>query len=166
MGKAGSIIQNLKWATIGISSAVISKFDREKGKKFLLESFREMPGVPAKFAQILDLRWNTNSGNESPSVQNGTSGESVDRQVLNLLSIEEVKSLIQQEMPELFEAIDEIDIQGMSASLGQVHWAKMKSGEVVAIKVQYPNLDSELPKQLESLFWLMEKSHGVRPLCQ
>jgi predicted unusual protein kinase regulating ubiquinone biosynthesis (AarF/ABC1/UbiB family) len=176
MGTAGSIFQNLKWAAVGISSVVISKIDKEKGKKFLLESFKTMPGLPAKFAQILDLRWNGNSSGLVDSNRDSISGESSDREGLNpkderasqqktllvevdsLLSIEEVKGLIQQDMPELFSAIEEIDIQGKSASLGQVHWAKMKSGEEVAIKVQYPGLDSDLPTQLESMLWLMEKS--------
>jgi predicted unusual protein kinase regulating ubiquinone biosynthesis (AarF/ABC1/UbiB family) len=153
MGTARSLLQTIKWAAVGISSAVISKFDKEKGKNFLLDSFREMPGVPAKFSQILEMRWHRDI--ELPSsVHEGKLPD----ELHNLLSIEEVKFIIQRDMPVLFNEIDEIDSLGKSASLGQVHWAKMKSGEIVAIKVQYPNLDSDLISQLDSMLYLMEKS--------
>jgi hypothetical protein len=117
MGGTGSILQIIKWATVGFSAAVLAKFDKEKGKAFLLNSFRDMPGLPAKFSQILEMGWQQDDQNR------GASGKSSQNRGLNelenILPIEDVKSTIHAEIPKLFDDIDEIDSQGKSASLGQ-----------------------------------------------
>lgn len=65
------------------------------------------------------------------------------------MPISEVKSIIKNEAPNLFSSLCEISPDGMTASLGQVHQGKLNSGEIVAIKVKYPFVDSEIFDQLD-----------------
>jgi ubiquinone biosynthesis protein len=68
-------------------------------------------------------------------------------------SYDEVRSIIEQE---LHSPIDEIflefqEIPLAAASIGQVHYGKLKTGEVVAVKVQRPLVDQILQRDLEIL---------------
>lgn len=50
------------------------------------------------------------------------------------------------------EVYDEFEVKPVAAaSLGQVYWAKLKTGEVVAVKVQRPNLESVIKGDIEIL---------------
>lgn len=150
MGIPNSIFTTLKWTAIGFGSALISKFDKNKGKEFLVNSLLDMPGVPAKFSQFLDMRWQ----DKDPERKVRQLSKSTEL----ILRIEDVKSIINQQAYNLFEQISEISANGISASLGQVHWAKLNNSAEVVIKLQYPGLDIELPNQLETVMLLMEKS--------
>lgn len=50
---------------------------------------------------------------------------------------------------ELFKEFDEIPLA--SASLAQVHRAELHTGEIVAIKFQYPNIDTLVKKDLKTI---------------
>jgi hypothetical protein len=178
---AKKLFNNIKWSAIGLSSVLISQFDKKKGQKFLLDSFRNMPGVPAKFSQLLELKL-ANSDLLKDQLKDKlrdqlkieTNDRAVDSTTPNvdniteaILDIEEVKILIRQENEKLYNEIEEIADQGFSASLGQVHWAKLRDQAdlELAIKIQYPGLDSDLPDQLGALLFLMRnspaKSYGL-----
>lgn len=60
-----------------------------------------------------------------------------------------VKNELGQEINEVFEEFQETPIA--SASMGQVHFASLSSGEKVAVKVQRPNIDSIVETDLEIL---------------
>ncbi len=63
---------------------------------------------------------------------------------------EEVKSIIESElsksMEELFDEFDKVP--EASASLGQVHKAKLKSGEYVAVKIQRPGIEDVIASDM------------------
>ncbi|WP_269914740.1 ABC1 kinase family protein [Acinetobacter sp. HY1485] len=63
------------------------------------------------------------------------------------------------DMDQIFESIEEIPLA--SASIAQVHAAKLKTGEDVVIKVQKPNVETILYTDLNVLHWatkLIEKA--------
>lgn len=68
-------------------------------------------------------------------------------------SYEEVKIIIEQElgmeMDQMFETFTETPLG--SASIGQVHYGVLKTGEEVAVKVQRPNIERTIKTDLEIL---------------
>jgi predicted unusual protein kinase regulating ubiquinone biosynthesis (AarF/ABC1/UbiB family) len=84
------------------------------------------------------------------------------------VSVEEIKKRIIRELErppnEVFASFDESPIA--SASLGQVHRATLKSGEHVAVKVQYPYIEKVIEADLKALkfaLWML-KAHVPRGL--
>ncbi len=66
--------------------------------------------------------------------------------------LEYVLKVIREEIGDVFESVEEIPVG--AASLAQVHRAKMKSGEWVAVKVQYPGLESIVHADLNTMSWI------------
>ncbi|KYG26000.1 ABC1 kinase family protein [Alkalihalobacillus trypoxylicola] len=69
-------------------------------------------------------------------------------------SFSEVKEIIAKELgvheiSEIFDDFDEIPLG--SASIGQVHRARLKTGERVAVKIQRPNIEQDMRTDLEIL---------------
>lgn len=68
-------------------------------------------------------------------------------------SYDEVKIIIEQElgmeMDQIFDAFTETPLG--SASIGQVHYGVLKTGEEVAVKVQRPNIERTIKTDLEIL---------------
>lgn len=81
----------------------------------------------------------------------------------------DVKKVIEAELGKplnkIFSSFDEKPIA--SASVGQVHKAVLKTGQVVAVKVQRPNIGKVFEKDIELLYYLAEESEkylaDVRP---
>lgn len=49
-----------------------------------------------------------------------------------------------------------------AASLAQVHYARMKGGQEVAVKVQYPNLQEDLRGDLRTMTIIVQVAKWVR----
>jgi predicted unusual protein kinase regulating ubiquinone biosynthesis (AarF/ABC1/UbiB family) len=68
-------------------------------------------------------------------------------------SAEAVREVIEAELgapiPQLFESFD--DEPFASASIGQVHRATLPNGEIVAVKVQHPGIDSAIESDLSNV---------------
>lgn len=54
----------------------------------------------------------------------------------------------------LSECFSWVDTQGISASIGQVHRARTRDGQDVAIKIQYPEIADQIDWDLQALGWL------------
>ncbi|RJQ22254.1 AarF/ABC1/UbiB kinase family protein [Candidatus Woesearchaeota archaeon] len=71
---------------------------------------------------------------------------------------EEVKKIIEQELKQplssVFTTFEQNPIA--SASIAQVHKAKLKNGTVVAVKVQRPNLNERIEQDLRVIAWAAE----------
>ena len=69
------------------------------------------------------------------------------------LSFEQVHSIIENELghplDQLFAEFNETPLA--TASIGQVHWARLRSGEEIAIKVQRPNIRPIIETDMEIL---------------
>lgn len=83
-------------------------------------------------------------------------------------SFDEIKALIETELgqptEELFAELDSVPIA--SASIGQVHRAKLLSGEEVVVKVQHINIDSKVREDLDviaGLAMLAERIPDFQP---
>jgi hypothetical protein len=123
--------------------------NREKARRALGDLFADARGVTMKFGQLLA----------------GNSGQ--DDAFHSLIStiaptplrdIEPaIAAALGRPVDTVFEAIEE---SRHAASLGQVHKARLKSGETVALKVQYPGIAETVASEMR-LFGLMP---GVGPV--
>ena len=132
----------IKFSGIGIMAAGKSAFSRTSAKKYLVESLLQQPGLPAKIAQLISMRTGLDSQHaESPR-----------------LSIEEIKARISEDSPELAGEIESLSDAPKVASLSQVHEARLKSGQRVAIKIQFPGLATEIADQVDDFVSLAARS--------
>ncbi|MCX6128272.1 MAG: AarF/UbiB family protein [Proteobacteria bacterium] len=105
-------------------------------RRYLMDTLSKLgPGLPAKAAQIL------NSGHEQGPL---------DLTSL-LMKDSEVKDRISMQSPRLAEMIETLSFNALPGSLGQVHKAQLKDGRFVAIKIQYPGIDTKIHSQLATL---------------
>lgn len=80
------------------------------------------------------------------------------------LPIDRIRPVIQDELgdlPELFEHFDESPIA--AASIGQVHRARTRAGQDVAVKVQRPNVDDQIENDLELLGLFIDSVRSMLP---
>lgn len=124
----------VRFAAIGLGTALRRAYSSEDAERFLSQSLGSMPGAPAKMAQLLGMR----SNKEIPSPE--------------AMPIGLVKSIIEKESPQLARNLDFISDWALTASLGQTHKASLKSGELIAIKVQYPDVKDHLVSQIDAVF--------------
>ncbi len=124
----------VRFAAIGIGSAVRRAFSAEDAERFLSQSLGSLPGAPAKIAQLMGMR----SFKDIPSPYP--------------MDIGDVKSIISSESPALYSQLDSLSEWARTASIGQTHQAKLKSGEVIAVKVQYPEVASAISSQIDAIF--------------
>lgn len=134
-------LSTLKLSGIAGGAFLLSKVKPEWGQSFLYEHLRNYPGIPAKFSQWLEQKWDVQSTKTLPIIE----------KVI-------VSEILQSELPEFWEQVDSISEIAWVASLGQVHKIVLKTGEELAIKIQYPELENVITTQLDSLIWMMEKS--------
>lgn len=118
--------QFISFSKVGVVSYLISKFNKAAGRRYFIENVSQMPGIPAKLGQLLINKYTGDQGA-------ATKPEA-------LLTIEEVKGIIKEKSPALFNDLDKIADSPYVASIGQVHQAQLKNDQVVAIKIRYPHI--------------------------
>ena len=124
----------LKFTNIGLQTAARRLFSKEDGERFLHNALCGMPGAPAKIGQLLGMR----NACEIPAPAP--------------MPLELVKSIIGSESPALAAQIESLSEWSRTASIGQTHQAILKSGELVAIKVQYSDVVKTLSAQIDAIF--------------
>jgi ubiquinone biosynthesis protein len=72
-----------------------------------------------------------------------------------------IEEQLEKPIAELFSAFDEQPIA--AASIAQVHFATLKSGDDVAVKVLRPNIRQAFAKDIDLLLWLAENIEERRP---
>lgn len=132
----------IKYSTIGVAAAARSALTGRRARDYLVESLLDQPGLPAKIAQLVAMR----------------SGLDTAHAPTRRMSLDEVRSHIEEESPALAREIDEISDEPHVASLSQVHAARLKSGGNVAIKVQFPGLAGEIASQVDDFIALAARS--------
>ena len=76
---------------------------------------------------------------------------------------EVVRQIVEDELGQPISALfaEFEDVPLASASIGQVHRAKLKSGETVVVKVQHENIQSTVRRDLEVLSGLAQLAEGL-----
>jgi hypothetical protein len=133
--------QFIKFTRIGAGAALRSAFSRDAARKYLVESLLEQTGIPAKIGQMIAMRAGEAAPGPAPR-----------------LDMNQIQELIERESPVLAPEIDSIHNEPHVASLSQVHRAKLKSGEDVAIKIQFPGLGDAISQQVDDFLALAAKS--------
>lgn len=143
MKNTRKFIQGTRYASIAVATKIISFVNKDEANRYLLARLENLPGIPAKIGQLLQRKWNVSY---SPALKQP------------LLDISQIKAIIASESATLNDLISEIDEKGESASIGQVHRAWLKSGQEVAIKVQYPGISEVMESQCDLLLGLADQS--------
>ncbi|MFQ5449094.1 MAG: ABC1 kinase family protein [Nitrospinaceae bacterium] len=133
--KVGQAVRTLKSAT-----------DEDKhqwAKNYLLQVLGESRGLPAKVGQFMTLE----------------SEDEALRETLNSsirpMPFDQVVSLLEERLESPFDSVFRgLDKEGKAASLGQVHFGKLRDGTAVAVKVQYPEIARAVEAEMDLLGWM------------
>lgn len=148
MGKIGaSVIGN---STAGLFRAATRQQDKAlqmwmKNGHRIVDTLGRMKGAAMKVGQMLSLH----DGLLPPEVA----------QILSTLQKEappvpfsELQATLEQDFPDYRHRFSDIETEALaSASIGQVHRARLRDGRDVVIKVQYPGIDRVIRSDLSNL---------------
>lgn len=113
----------------------------EKGSQLIVDKIQELKGFYVKTGQIISTRVDI-------FPQQYTSKLAITQDQLDPLDAKTVKDVVRAELlngAELSELFSEFDDEPLgSASIGQVHRAKLLDGRQVAVKVQRPGIEAKL----------------------
>ncbi|HET9237922.1 MAG TPA: AarF/UbiB family protein [Oligoflexus sp.] len=126
----------LKYSSILARTLVLKNWNEAASRRYLIESLGSMPGISAKAAQFMAMKLGEGAHRQDNPVS------------LEPMPLALVKARIAAEAPRLHAELLEISEQAQVASLGQVHEGLLRSGERVAIKVQFPDLQKSFDEQL------------------
>lgn len=118
----------------------------EKNSKIIFEALTKLRGTALKMAQLLSLENGLLSSKYLKELEKSTYR-------VRPLNRAVVRKTIKSELGEYPENIFEtFDTQAFAAaSLGQVHKATDKEGNILAVKMQYPGIDNTLKQDLEMM---------------
>jgi predicted unusual protein kinase regulating ubiquinone biosynthesis (AarF/ABC1/UbiB family) len=135
-----------KWGTVIGTARTLGALNKDWGKKYLVGHLEKFPGVTRKMGQYLAMR------------------QGVDPQELKpqALPLSEVREIIEKTAPTLAKQLVEISDDPYVASIGQVHRGRLKSGELVAVKVQLPGVREGVEEQLNTMLELFNSSPMAR----
>ena len=137
-----------------LKSALISK----KNVSVTVDTLKNLRGAAMKFGQLLSLDETVILSPELAAIfaQLQSSGYSMKPSQLK-------KVLNQNWGDDWLKHFKHFDVRPFAAaSIGQVHRASLKSGEVVAIKVQFPGVKQSIDSDLATLKFIM-KTSGMLP---
>ncbi len=133
----GRLATGLRYSSILAKTAALGMWDKTASRRYLMESLGSVPGLSAKAAQFLSMRLGEEP-NQNPVC-------------LEPMPLEYVKARIERESPALHAELEQLAPATKVASLGQVHRATLRSGEEVAIKIQFPDLKAGMSEHLQLL---------------
>ena len=142
-----------------LKTALQQKESSWRGEVHLRQAFERLGPTFIKFGQLLSLRPDVVPPEyiaEFEKMQDHTPP----------VSYKEIKQTIKEEFGkdphDIFVSFDEKPIA--SASLAQVHRAQLKSGAIVAVKVQRPDIERIIKEDIEILHFLAEWLHKHKAL--
>jgi predicted unusual protein kinase regulating ubiquinone biosynthesis (AarF/ABC1/UbiB family) len=112
-------------------------FLKSKATEQILNTLSDERGIALKVAQMVG----------SENQQTITQG-----QLDQVISTDDIKSILTHEWQlEWSEVLESLNDGALVASIGQVHFAKLKNGDEVVIKIKYPDIDKVIQGQLKTL---------------
>ncbi len=111
----------------------------------VLDAMASLKGLPQKFAQVLSIKGMNSDSNPYLELTESRRIAPFEQY------LEWLHSALGEEAMAKFESLSP---EGSAASIGQVHSAILKSGEKVAVKVQYPKVKSAIESDLNAIGWL------------
>ena len=130
---------------LGLAARQIKKStsdeQRQWAKQYLVELLGKSRGLPTKIGQFMTM--------DDPSFRESLTNSLVP------MPYEEVTELLDKAYGEPFDTVfKKLDKSAKVASLGQVHFGKLKDGTEVAIKVQYPEIAKGVEAELDIIGWM------------
>lgn len=142
----------LKWHLPFFKKITLNKAEPDSIPVRLRQSMEQLGGIYIKLGQFLSLRPDL-----APEEYRVEFAKLQDR--VNPLEFREIKLILQKELQrnpdELFDDISEMPLG--SASIAQVHIARLKSGETVILKIKRPNVEELFKEDIEVLYYLTKK---------
>ena len=118
-----------------------SEDQRQWAKQYLVELLGKSRGLPTKIGQFMTM-------------DDESSRESLTNSIVPM-PYEEVTQLLGKAYGESFDTVfKKLDKSAKAASLGQVHFGKLKDGTEVAVKIQYPEIAKGVEAELGIMGWL------------
>jgi predicted unusual protein kinase regulating ubiquinone biosynthesis (AarF/ABC1/UbiB family) len=141
--KVGRAVHSLKHAT--------DEDKRQWAKNYLVEVLGQSRGLPAKVGQFMTF------GKEDQDLK-----DTLDK-AITAMPFDQVVSILEEKYQAPLESIfHSLEKNCRSASLGQVHFGKLKDKTEVAVKVQYP----EIAESVEAEMTLMGFLPKVGPVAK
>ncbi|MCH8311944.1 MAG: AarF/ABC1/UbiB kinase family protein [Nitrospinae bacterium] len=133
--KIGRAVKSLKNST--------GENKRRRAKNYLVEILGQSRGLPAKVGQFMTF------GKEDQDLKDILDAAITPMPFDQVVSILEEK--YQAPLNSIFRTLDK---DCLSASLGQVHFGKLKDGTAVAVKVQYPEIADSVEAEMVLMGWM------------
>ena len=125
----------------------------EQARRQLVERMGSLHGLPQKIGQILSL------GELAQSDPTYTPLTEAAATVPAATAFAEIEKHLNRPLWQCFRQIEE---NGISASIGQVHRAVLLDGRQAAVKFQYPGIAEAIALDLKALGWLSTPVSGVK----
>ncbi len=127
-----------------------------KNARRVVEGSKHLRGAFMKLVQMLSMREDLLPGEAIDILR--TTQASVPPMDYRLIS-QQIRRELSKSPEQLFASFDTEAFA--AASLGQVHRARLKSGEEVAVKVQYPGVDATVEQDLGNLKLLLRTFQAI-----
>ncbi len=116
---------------------------KQQAQKYLMELLGNSRGLPTKIGQFLALKEDSPELAETLAVS------------LSPLPFDEVEPVLNRQFGNDYRTVfKKIEIKGIPASLGQVHFGVLRDGRKVAVKVRYPGIEESVRSEMKLLGWL------------
>ena len=120
-----------------------TKNQRQWAQNYLVELLGQSRGLPTKIGQFMSMDSDEQSLRES--LNNS----------LEPMPFKEVLALIEKAYGKPWDSIfEKLETSCKTASLGQVHFGKLKDGTEVAVKFQYPDIAGTVKAEMDFMGWL------------
>jgi predicted unusual protein kinase regulating ubiquinone biosynthesis (AarF/ABC1/UbiB family) len=130
-----------------------------KASKEIIQTMGELKGAMMKLGQMISISEDLFLPKEISDLFRDLQKNSPP------MSIKDVENVLQENFQksskELFLEFDTIPLA--SASIGQVHKARLKTGEIVAVKIQYPKIVEAIKHDFQNLHKIDKLLHALFP---
>ncbi|MGH8012252.1 MAG: ABC1 kinase family protein [Candidatus Binataceae bacterium] len=161
-GLASQVGSSYLWTSLRRPFLNIDRYEREmlethlKNARRIVEGSKQLRGAFMKLIQMLSMREDLLPG-EAIDILRTTQSDAPPMDYA--LIAQQIKREFSKSPEQLFTNFETTAFA--AASLGQVHRARLKNGEEVAVKVQYPGIDRTVEQDLGNLNLLLRTMQAI-----